>query len=665
MKESIPQESGNELQILADERFKALESLYSSSISDEMYDFLYDFKLRYRLFKKSIRKFFNNKKDVNFTNIVYLTYDCPLYTPGSERLDSPVDFISEMRKQYPDTNICLLIPIIGLSKDTKISKKMTLEVENIFYNLEKTSINFDFFAQNSVQECSLYRYNTDKSHISVYGIYSPSFSYLTKPEMLKSFDKKVLLLRAARTIIKYLHKEWFKPDIVHSELLPFYMGAEFEKGFPENIRVFQVFDNFANSSSKPQDAFWSILNMADKEGIKKIYRDAGIQNCISRLFNFPIKTVAPRMNSFISLIFDNYKMFNGSSAEDYKSKGRVIFKHLNDRAQKLFPNIIKKEGGQYCQFSNTILNSDFWAVYSETYYKDLYEKKLATKNIIKEINRTASKSGFIQPTISTKIFNNKSEDRIYNEFDLKSFREERIKNKKNIIKEFSSDSIKTNFIDKTLFKNYDNVKIYGYLDSFYNAPLLFASPDPEVFTEGVDILLNTILKLFERNRNIQIIVSIKNGLKQDYIKSIIDFLNGNKIFMGKWVYVDGEINLPKILSAADIYLHPARICDKSIKHLLGIHYGCVPVVSNSGILNDTVTDIFDNIVDGNGFKLKDCLLYEDENTNVYINYLEKALELFNNNRSCWHKIMGNALSYQTDWNFPKLEHYYKIYRNIL
>ena len=89
----------------------------------------------------------------------------------------------------------------------------------------------------------------------------------------------------------------------------------------------------------------------------------------------------------------------------------------------------------------------------------------------------------------------------------------RIKNKKIIIKEFSSDSIKTNFIDKTIFKNSQNVSIYGYLDSFYDSPLLFANPDSEVYTEGADILLNTILKLFERNRNIQVIISIKDGLK--------------------------------------------------------------------------------------------------------------------------------------------------------
>ena len=39
------------------------------------------------------------------TNIVYLTLDCPPFTPNSSRDDSPLEFITEMRKQYPDNDI--------------------------------------------------------------------------------------------------------------------------------------------------------------------------------------------------------------------------------------------------------------------------------------------------------------------------------------------------------------------------------------------------------------------------------------------------------------------------------------------------------------------------------------------------------------------------------
>ena len=51
--------------------------------------------------------------------------------------------------------------------------------------------------------------------------------------------------------------------------------------------------------------------------------------------------------------------------------------------------------------------------------------------------------------------------------------------------------IKTNFVDPTLFKG-EEAKIFGSLDSFYDAPLLFANPSTEIFANGVDILFNTI-----------------------------------------------------------------------------------------------------------------------------------------------------------------------------
>lgn len=660
----MPRYTGDESKVSLDDRFKIIESLYRPSFSDGMYDLTYDLKLHYRLFKKAIRKYIRRKTDKNFVNIVYFTADCPMYVPNSERLDSPTEFISAIRNQYPDTNICLLIPLIGLSESTKISKKITVDFDNKFYNLERTSVNFDFFAQNSTWECSLYKFSKNESNITIYGIYSPAFSYVKSPEAFKLFEKRVLLLRAARGVIRSLHKDGFKPAIVHSEYLPFFMGAEFETKFPADIRVFQVFDNFAKPEIKPQEAFWSIINIANKEGIKRLCKDVGIQSCFARLFNFPVKMIAPKMQYFISLVLDNYNIFKSTSGDDSEGKGTAIFKQLNDRTKKIFSNIIRKEDGLYYPLNNTILDSDFWAVYSETYYGDLYSKKLASAPIMREISRTSDKSGYIGAAIDIDKYNYRLNFKIYNDFDKNNYKEERIKNKKIIIKEFGSDSIKTNFIDKTIFKNSQDVKIYGYLDSFYDSPLLFANPEPEVYTEGADILLNTILKLFERNRNIQIIVSIKDGLKQDYVKSVVDFLNGNRIFMGRWVFVDGEVNLPKLFSASDMYLYSPRICGKSLKHLIGMHYGCIPVVSNAGMLKDTVVDIFDNILDGNGFKTKESLLYEDESTDVYVNCLEKALDLYNNNPSSWNLIMKNAFSTNSGWDFSKLEHYNQIYNNI-
>ena len=187
--------------------------------------------------------------------------------------------------------------------------------------------------------------------------------------------------------------------------------------------------------------------------------------------------------------------------------------------------------------------------------------------------------------------------KIYHEFSLDNFRENRSKNKQALIKEFSIDRIKTNFVDPTLFKN-ENVNIVGSLDSFYQAPLLFANLSAEIFASGVDILFNTILKLFELHKNIQVIICIKDGLKINFIKNWIKFLEDNKYFNGRLVFVDADINLPKFLASSDMILLPRRANFSDNIHLIAMNYGCVPVASRNGLLNDNISDIFDDISEG-------------------------------------------------------------------
>ena len=56
-------------------------------------------------------------------------------------------------------------------------------------------------------------------------------------------------------------------------------------------------------------------------------------------------------------------------------------------------------------------------------------------------------------------------DEVYQKFDVENFRELRGKNKTAILKEFSFERIKTNFVDPTLFNN-EEVTIMGSLDGF-------------------------------------------------------------------------------------------------------------------------------------------------------------------------------------------------------
>ena len=86
-------------------------------------DLVQDLKTYFRFFRKKFFSKNRKKTSKNFTNIIYLTLDCPMYTPNSMRDDNPMEYISEMRKQYPDNYIRLLIPIINIEEKFRLNKK--------------------------------------------------------------------------------------------------------------------------------------------------------------------------------------------------------------------------------------------------------------------------------------------------------------------------------------------------------------------------------------------------------------------------------------------------------------------------------------------------------------------------------------------------------------
>lgn len=139
-------------------------------------DLAHELKLFFRLLRKKFSCIVKDKIQKNFTNIIYLTLDCPPFTPNSFRGDSPIEYITELRKQYPYNDIRILIPIINVDEESQISKKITVEIDGKPRVLEKTSITFDFFLQNRVQVATVYKFPKTQANIQVYGVFSPVYS---------------------------------------------------------------------------------------------------------------------------------------------------------------------------------------------------------------------------------------------------------------------------------------------------------------------------------------------------------------------------------------------------------------------------------------------------------------------------------------------------------
>ena len=646
-----------------------IDTIFDKEIEDiddavwENKDLAYELKTYFRLFRKKFTLFVRETIKKNFTNVVYLTLDCPDFTPKSTREDSPLEYITQLRNQYPQDNFAMLIPILGLDKETKIGKKIQLNINNKTINLEKTSINTEFFLQNRTVRASIYKFPKNNYNIQVFGIYSPAFSYCQNVSKISRIQFLSPFMKASRLMIKKLKREGFAPDIVHCENVPFFLGGEFESKLPYNIKVLQVIKDFTQIDIAKQEAFWAVINIADKRAMKKICRDSIIKKCVAKLFNLHNEQRFYQMRDCLRFIYKNYYKFRKYIDKGEDIDENVIFNRLNARILQIFPQIAYEEELYFHTMIYSLKKCDFWTTISKTYYNDVFENPILSGKMFKQILKTKNKSGYLAYGKDMKSFSTESE-KLYQPFSIDDFREMRSKNKTKLIKEFNSDRIKTNFVDSTLFKE-ENPIIIGNLDSFYDAPLFFVNATSEVFANGIDIVFNTILKLFELHKNIQVIFAIKDGLKSSFIKNWIEYLKKDRYLNGRWVFIDADINLSKFLAGSDMILIPRRANITSTEHYLAMNYGCIPVVSRSGILNDTIADVFDDINLGCGFKTKTGLIVNEDVNEIYLTPVLKALNIYQNNPASWNLLIKNCLNANCNWTFKTLEKYHKIYEDLI
>lgn len=646
-----------------------IDTIFDKEIEDiddavwENKDLAYELKTYFRLFRKKFTLFVRETIKKNFTNVVYLTLDCPDFTPKSTREDSPLEYITQLRNQYPQDNFAMLIPILGLDKETKIGKKIQLNINNKTINLEKTSINTEFFLQNRTVRACIYKFPKNNYNIQVFGIYSPAFSYCQNVSKISRIQFLSPFMKASRLMIKKLKREGFAPDIVHCENVPFFLGGEFESKLPYNIKVLQVIKDFTQIDIAKQEAFWAVINIADKRAMKKICRDSIIKKCVAKLFNLHNEQRFYQMRDCLRFIYKNYYKFRKYIDKGEDIDENVIFNRLNARILQIFPQIAYEEELYFHTMIYSLKKCDFWTTISKTYYNDVFENPILSGKMFKQILKTKNKSGYLAYGKDMKCFSTESE-KLYQPFSIDDFREMRSKNKTKLIKEFNSDRIKTNFVDSTLFKE-ENPIIIGDLDSFYDAPLFFVNATAEVFANGIDIVFNTILKLFELHKNIQVIFAIKDGLKSSFIKNWIEYLKKDRYLNGRWVFIDADINLSKFLAGSDMILIPRRANITSTEHYLAMNYGCIPVVSRSGILNDTIADVFDDINLGCGFKTKTGLIVNEDVNEIYLTPVLKALNIYQNNPASWNLLIKNCLNANCNWTFKTLEKYHKIYEDLI
>ncbi|RUT35913.1 glycogen synthase GlgA [Paenibacillus zeisoli] len=113
----------------------------------------------------------------------------------------------------------------------------------------------------------------------------------------------------------------------------------------------------------------------------------------------------------------------------------------------------------------------------------------------------------------------------------------------------------------------------------------------------------------------------------------------------------------RIYAGSDIFLMPSKFEPCGISQLLALRYGSIPVVRETGGLNDTVQSFNEFTGEGNGFS------FNHYNAHDMLYTLRRAVHMYHQPDQ-WKKIVRNAFAGDYSWNVSA-ERYLEIYQSLL
>lgn len=112
----------------------------------------------------------------------------------------------------------------------------------------------------------------------------------------------------------------------------------------------------------------------------------------------------------------------------------------------------------------------------------------------------------------------------------------------------------------------------------------------------------------------------------------------------------------KIYAGADIFLMPSKSEPCGLAQMVALRYGTIPVVRETGGLNDTIKDSGDGV--GNGFTFK---LY---NAHDMLFAIGRALDLYYGDKEGWEILKKRAIECDNSWARSAGE-YIKLYKSLI
>jgi len=217
--------------------------------------------------------------------------------------------------------------------------------------------------------------------------------------------------------------------------------------------------------------------------------------------------------------------------------------------------------------------------------------------------------------------------------------------------------------DKDIFYNYDENSLQlkslnkEQLQKKLGLPINTGIPVIGMVTrleeqKGLELIEEVMEEILKED--IQLIVLGTGNKKYEDMFKFYEANNPQKLSAN--LFFDGNL-AQQIYAASDIFLMPSKFEPCGIGQLIALRYGSIPIVRETGGLNDTVFSYNKDTGKGNGFSFKDF------NSKDMLYTIRRAIEYYYK-KETWSELVRRAIKEDYSWN-KSAQEYLDMYNNIL
>ncbi|MDN3016917.1 glycogen synthase GlgA [Paenibacillus sp. BSR1-1] len=170
--------------------------------------------------------------------------------------------------------------------------------------------------------------------------------------------------------------------------------------------------------------------------------------------------------------------------------------------------------------------------------------------------------------------------------------------------------------------------------------------------KGLDLVLNVFHSMMQEDVQFIVLGSGDPQYEDFFSRMEQEFPDKVRVYLGF-----NEALAHQIYAGADLFLMPSQFEPCGLGQLIALQYGTIPIVRETGGLNDTVHSYNESTGEGNGFTFKNFNAHDMLHTVRRANY-------FYQQKETWNSLVQNAMSQDYSW-MQSAKKYNEIYEDLL